>query len=375
MKSKIVTFFLFIIMIGLIAGFLFVGWAIYNDLFTGDVIETLHTGENLIAIDDGSGTTTITRKKSIGETIADIFTSTEEDDTQEYSSNGSIGKFFYEQLNTTQKSIYNGLQENKENMMSGTYKIEFGNKFYDVLNQENGSDILGNDYQTAIEAFTHDNPDLFYIDVSKMYLNMETRKKAFKTTYNVFISPEENQTYYANGFNSENSVKLALKKIEKERDYVLSKLTKNTYKDIKIIHDYLIDNLEYDEGYKSLGTYTIYGALVDHRCVCEGYTRAFKYLADAAGIKCVLIQGTATNKQGKTEKHAWNAVNLRNTWYLIDTTWDDPIIVGGGVILSSTHYRYFLKGSRTFAADHISERQFTEKGKFFDYPNISESDY
>ena len=49
MKSKIVTFFLFLIMIILIGGFLFVGYAIYNDMFVGDVVHTLHTDENIIA--------------------------------------------------------------------------------------------------------------------------------------------------------------------------------------------------------------------------------------------------------------------------------------------------------------------------------------
>ncbi len=373
MKNKFVTFFLFVLMLVLIAGFLFVGWAIYNDLFVGNVVETLHTDENLIAIDDGSYTTK-TEKKSLLDSITDIFTS-EEEIVQDYSVEGSVGKYFYEQLNSTQKIIYNGLQESKDKLISGTYKIEFGNKFYDIMSQENGSKILGDDYQTAIEAFTHDNTDLFYIDVSKMYLNMETKKKAFKTTYNVYIAPEEGQNYYTNGFTSENDVRLALNKIEKEREYVKSKLTGNTYRDIKMIHDYLIDNIDYDEQYKSIGTYTIYGALIDKKCVCEGYTRAFKYFADAAGITSVMMQGTATNTQGKTEKHAWNAVRLGESWYLIDTTWDDPVIIGRGRILSSTHYRYFLKGSITFNKDHVLERKFTDEGKIFDFPNISSSDY
>lgn len=373
MKGKITTFFLFLIMVILLGGFLFVGYAIYNDMFVGDVIQTLHADENLVAIDDGTETTTV-RKKSIGETITDIFTSNN-DEEKEYSQDTSIGKYFYEQLNPIQKSIYNGLQESKDKMMNGTYKIEYGNKYYELLEQENGSKQLGDDYQTAIEAFTHDNPDLFYIDVSKMYLNMETRKKAFKTTYNVYIAPEDGKTYFSDGFNSEQQVMIAKQKIEQERDYVKTKLTGNTYKDIKIIHDYLVDNLEYDEGYKSKGTYTLYGALVEHRCVCEGYTRAFKYLADSAGVKCILMQGTATNTQGNTEKHAWNAVQLKGSWYLIDTTWDDPIIVGRGIILSSTHYKYYLKGSRTFDRDHKLEKSFTDGGKEFKFPLISESDY
>ena len=373
MKSKIVTFFLFLVMLILIGGFLFIAWAIYNDLFVGNVIETLHTDENLVAIDDGTHVKK-SEKKSIVDAISDIFT-TEEEVVQDYSVEGSVGKYFYEQLNSTQKIIYNGLQESKEKLYTGNYKIEFNNRFYDILSQENGSKVLGDDYQTAIEAFTHDNADLFFIDVSKMYLNMETRKKAFKTTYNVYIAPEEGQNYYAKGFNSEKDVRIAYRKIEQERDFVKSKLTGNIAKDVKIIHDYLIDNIEYDEENKSIGTYTLYGALVGKKCVCEGYTRAFKYLADSAGITSVMMQGTATNTQGRTEKHAWNAVNIHSNWYLIDATWDDPIIVGRGFVLASTHYRYFLKGSKTFDKDHVLEKQFTDGGKVFSFPTISISDY
>ena len=158
----------------------------------------------------------LNEKKSIIDAISDIFT-TEEEIVQDYSIESSVGKYFYEQLNSTQKIIYNGLQDSKEKLYTGNYKIEFSNRFYDILSKENGSKTLGDDYQTAIEAFTHDNPDLFFIDISEMYLNMETKKKAFKTTYNVYIAPEEGKNYYAKGFNSEKDVRIAYKKIEQEK--------------------------------------------------------------------------------------------------------------------------------------------------------------
>ena len=368
------TFLLFLLMIVLIGGVVFFAWAIYADLFDTNVVETLHTGDSLISVDDGAQTTNKTEKKSLGETVADIFT-TQEVEVETYSSQGSEGKYFYEQLDQTQKILYNGLQESKDKLVSGTYIIQYGNKFYDILSQKNGTKTLGDDYQASIEAFTHDNPDLFYLDVSKLYLNMETKKKAFSTTYNVYISPEEGQNYFASGFTSETQVKIALQKIEQVKSDIKANFTGNTYKDIKIIHDYLVDNVEYDETYQSIGTYSIYGALVEKKCVCEGYTRAFKYLSDMAGIRCVLMQGNATNSDGTTEKHAWNAVFLNGLWYLVDTTWDDPIVIGRGILAAGTHYKYFLKGSKTFAKDHVLETQFSEGGKVFSYQNISESDY
>lgn len=249
MKNKLITFFLFLIMVVLIAGLLFVGYAIFNDMFLGNAIQTVHTQQNMVAVNKGEYTTR-EQKKSFIDTIKDIFI-IEEEVVKDYSEQESIGKYFYEQLSSRQKIIYNGLQENKKNLMTGTYKIAYGNKFYDILSQENGNSILGDDYQTAIEAFTHDNADLFYIDISKMYLNMESKRRGFKTTYNVYISPDEGDNYFAKGFNSQQDVIVALRKIEQQRDYIKSKLTGNTYKDVKKIHDYLIDNIEYDQKRRS----------------------------------------------------------------------------------------------------------------------------
>ena len=134
-------------------------------------------------------------------------------------------------------------------------------------------------------------------------------------------------------------------------------------------------NIEYDSEYESAGRYTLYGALIDKKCVCEGYAKAFKYLANAAGINCEILQGEATNSYGTTESHAWNCVEVANAWYQLDATWDDPVIVGKGVVFNKTKYKYFLKGTATFDRDHKISRQFTDEGKIFNYPELSRSDY
>ena len=283
--------------------------------------------------------------------------------------------YFYNQLSDSQKKLYSGLQNNKDNLMYGNYKVEFGNIFSDVLNQENGGKILGDDYQATIEAFTHDNPDLFFLDVNKMYINIESTKRLTGTTYSVYISADENGNYYSEGFTSYDQVVVAKKQIEEKRDSFVNTLKGTTYQKIKMIHDYLVDNIEYDSEYESAGRYTLYGALIDKKCVCEGYAKAFKYLANAAGINCEILQGEATNSYGTTESHAWNCVEVANAWYQLDATWDDPVIVGKGVVFNKTKYKYFLKGTATFDRDHKISRQFTDEGKIFNYPELSRSDY
>ena len=378
MKSKISSFFSAVLLILLLVIVIALGFIIYLTVNTGssDIIYEF-IGEKYVTSDEEiQKDKTIEKQENFFEKVKLLISDNEEsEETFSYSAKVSESNFFYNQLNDYEKKLYNGLQENKSNLMSGTFVINYGNIFSDILSQENGNEKLGNYYQTAVEAFTHDNVDLFFLNVNKMYLNIETTRKLAKTTYKVFISPKSGENYFSDGFINQEQVENALNQIEGVKDKVISSLSGNKYKDIVKIHDYLIDNNEYDQTYKSIGTYTIYGSLVKHSSVCEGYAKAFKYLLNAAGIQCELIQGTATNSSGKTESHAWNAVYLNDKWYFVDATWDDPIVVGGGALTIRNKHKYLLKGSDIFKVDHIEEYQFTENGKVFSYPEISKYDY
>ena len=379
MKNKISNFISCLLIIILVLFIISTGIIIYVTINSesSDVIYEF-VGEENISKDDEIETSVREKEsnESISEKIKQLFNTTNESqETYNYSAQNSEEKFFYEQLNSYEKKIYNGLQENKNNLRSGTYVINYENTFSNILNKENGSELLGNYYQTAVEAFTHDNSDLFFLNVNKLYLNIETTKRFGSTTYKVYIAPKANENYYADGFSSQEQVEVAMNKIEDTKNKLVSTLSGNKYKDILKIHDYLIDNIEYDQTYNSMGAYSIYGALVKKTAVCEGYAKAYKYLLNSAGIECEILQGTANNSSGNTESHAWNAVYLDNKWYLVDVTWDDPIIIGGGILTKGNRYKYFLKGSDTFKADHREEYQFTEGGKVFSYPEISIYDY
>lgn len=373
MKNKFITFLLVILMIFLIGGIGLFGYMIYLDLSTEDTALSFgdESSTNMVALEEPQK-----KQKKIAETISDIF-GTEENNINSYSAKSSDGKYYYEQLDDTEKTIYNGLQENKDKLETGNYVIKYGNKFSDILSKQDGNKTLGDKYQAAIDAFTTDNPDLFYIDISKLYLNIETSKKPWSTTYNVYIGPENGNSYYSTGFTSEEQVKNAISQIEQIRDLVLSKMTNSDYKNVKLIHDYLVQSISYDENYQNENTYTIYGALIDNKCVCEGYAKAFKYLANAAGIDCEIVKGTALNSSGQSEKHAWNCVKLNNIWYNIDVTWDDPVIIDGSYRRESptVSHEYFLKGETTFRKDHVVEYYFSTNGKKFSYPEISKNDY
>ena len=89
-------------------------------------------------------------------------------------------------------------------------------------------------------------------------------------------------------------------------------------------HEYLTSTVAYAYEDYFNGTiaanhgYDMYGALVKHSCVCQGYAETMFYLLREAGLSCVIASSENIN-------HAWNIVKIRGNWYHIDATWDDPV--------------------------------------------------
>ncbi len=371
-ENGFIKFLLVLIVIALAGIIMLFGYVMYNEFAgNGDVdfgnLQLIYPKiENQESDNRINNTKATTDTKISGSTVG----------TQVSTKNGYQNKYLYSQLGENGKIIYEKLYENKENLKTGTYTIQFGNAFYDILSQENGSDKLQEEYQTAIEAFTYDNPDVFYIDVTKMYINIETIQKIFSTKYNVYINSAKDPTYLLDGFTSKEQIDQCESQVIAVKNQILNQIAgKNDIEKMRYIHDYLVDTIEYDQTFGEKNIYNIYGALVSKTCVCEGYAKASQYLLNEAGLENIIITGTATNSDGKTENHAWNYVNIDEKWYAIDTTWDDPIIVGGGKLTNTIRYRYFLKGSSTMNKNHFISTKFTSSGQDFEFPKLSITDY
>ena len=371
-ENGFIKFLLVLIVIALAGIIMLFGYVMYNEFAgNGDVdfgnLQLIYPKiENQESDNRINNTKATTDTKINGSTVG----------TQVLNKNEYQNKYLYSQIGENGKIIYEKLYENKENLKTGTYTIQFGNAFYDILSQENGSDKLQEEYQTAIEAFTYDNPDVFYIDVTKMYINIETIQKIFSTKYNVYINSAKDPTYLLDGFTSKEQIDQCESQVIAVKNQILNQIAgKNDIEKMRYIHDYLVDTIEYDQTFVEKNIYNIYGALVSKTCVCEGYAKASQYLLNEAGLENVIITGTATNSDGKTENHAWNYVNIDEKWYAIDTTWDDPIIVGGGKLTNTIRYRYFLKGSSTMNKNHFISTKFTSGGQDFEFPKLSITDY
>lgn len=77
---------------------------------------------------------------------------------------------------------------------------------------------------------------------------------------------------------------------------------------------------------------TAYGALVDGKALCGGYSQLFCALCREAGLECRTFIGSV---DGYDDGHAWNAVLIEGEWRYVDPTWNDG--ANGGRGFKSAH--------------------------------------
>lgn len=285
-------------------------------------------------------------------------------------------RHYYNQLDEAGKIIYKGLEDNIENMKSGNYKIDFGTQFNNLLKSTDGEQKLNISFQSAWNAFTYDYPNIFYIDVTKLILTTQTMKIGSFSTHRVSLSNDSNSNYFAEGISSEKELRKKEEHIQAIRAKIITSLDGySEYEKVKYVHNWMVDQFEYDTSYQKKDIHNVYGGLVNHKVVCEGYARTFKYILDGFNIQNVLVSGTAKNSNGVTESHAWNYVKIKDKWYAIDVTWDDPVIKGGGKLTEKLRYQYFLRGSDKFLKNHIEDGYLSKNSIKFAFPSLEKNDY
>lgn len=128
---------------------------------------------------------------------------------------------------------------------------------------------------------------------------------------------------------------------KKVNDFIESNIKSNmsTREKIKVIHDYIIDNTEYDTlktsdiNDKTYLSNTAYGVLIEGYGICSGYSDAMKIFLDKLNI---------INYKISNDQHIWNLVYLDGQWLHLDLTWDDPISDK-----NITRDNYFLISTKT----------------------------
>lgn len=191
---------------------------------------------------------------------------------------------------------------------------------------------------------------------AKDYKNCYTDMEAISSDTNM-LSILNNYVHPFNSFDSiifnfdDNIIKVEIKhtytdeeikELNAKVDEIIKKTITNemsTKDKIKAIHDYIINNTEYDtlktKNIKDT-TYhsnTAYGVLIEGYGICSGYSDAMKLFLDKLNI---------INYKISNDQHIWNLVYLDGTWFHLDLTWDDPVSDK-----NITRDNYFLISTKT----------------------------
>ena len=81
-----------------------------------------------------------------------------------------------------------------------------------------------------------------------------------------------------------------------------------------LIHDRLALRCEYNK--TASNAKSLYGALVGRKAQCKGYSMAYWYLLNQAGIPCTIVSSAKLD-------HMWNIVSINGKYYHVDVTFDD----------------------------------------------------
>lgn len=124
---------------------------------------------------------------------------------------------------------------------------------------------------------------------------------------------------------------------------------KGTAEKILYIHDCLVRSVTYRDP-EAPYSHEAAGALIYGIAVCEGISKAFKFVSDriCPGINAAVVFGTAKTGCGAAENHAWNIVTVGRNSFHIDCTFDNTLSSGGEV-----RYDYFLLSDRQIGSDHF----------------------
>lgn len=168
-------------------------------------------------------------------------------------------------------------------------------------------EVQEEDLKDVFTAVLYDNPDMFWVDYEYDYM-VYSDSVAFSPKYRL----------------TEDEVKTMQDSVNDKIDEIMTEVNKldSDYEKELYIHDYIIENTEYDISTLEKMGDTVHSVLVSGKSICEGYARTVQILLDKLGIENYLVTGD-TESDGEILPHMWNIVNIDGDNYHLDVTWDD----------------------------------------------------
>jgi len=268
-----------------------------------------------------------------------------------------------------------------KNPPESTVTIDFN------ANTDNKTLFIEQNNEFSVKLYTvliFENPEIWwYGDYSRTIYNgkkvtSEPLSYSFPVKYNLFPEGSKFSGY------TPSKVVLINKRIEEVKNRIMAEIERlnltTDYAKLRYIHDYLVIKNVYTLEENIRHIRTLYGSLVEDRCVCEAYAEAFQYLARQYNINVI---------SAISSTHKWNFVQMtvgeEKKWYIVDVTWDDPGIANEGHPPSGSDknlgLQYFITGRTAYKTDKAKKshtlvfNNYNSNYTVIEYPTIEESDY
>lgn len=196
---------------------------------------------------------------------------------------------------------------------------------------------------TAFENVINDHPEYYYISNNVQVYYSRTTELAVQAVITYKYTNDEieqmNETF------------------NKEVDYIISTIDADAMSDIEIalaVHEYFTVHFTYDYTYSIFDAYSI---IVNKTGVCQAYALAYRYVLNKMGLECEVVTSDEIN-------HAWNVVKIGDTYYYVDTTWDDCYLTMG----KSSHNNFMQDETGIVNLGHTGMKQtYTADDNSYDY--------
>lgn len=247
--------------------------------------------------------------------------------------------YYYNKLSDGNKIIYKKLYESII-QMDATCLLE-----NTVLDSEEAHSI--------IDALDNDNPHLFYANLRHLQAANNGRDTEIRIEY--YYPATEVKRYLGE---VEACVNTYLKSVNMSMD---------DFEKVRILYEKMVLSVEYDfdASESDMEAFSALGALCNNKAKCEGISKAFKLLLNAADIKCLVVNGEAESPmRAGDDRHAWNIVKIGDTSFHVDVTWaiaDDGKSDG-------VSFDYFGLNDEQIQKDHFGYCNTPEcKSDMYDY--------
>lgn len=353
----------------------------HTDVSAGDVTTTDEIFDGEYSFEEGYGAPVVPRLYSPGiNSVQSLVPVVNETDYFLY----------YNQLDPIGKAVYDFLETNLDNFSNPQFT---GSVDIKSLGDYLPEAVKGG-FMEGYAAFDYDHPRVFWLNPNSFTYNSY---KNSVTGYSTRLEVKKNSKYdsfFHEPYASDASL------IDRDKalmeDYVssiVSSLENESSLEAVVtsINDSLVLKNYYNRyvsrGYKSQALSTTWeslSALTDQQWmtsdsdygdpgapVCEGYSRAFKVIADRLGIPAILVTGN---------NHMWNYVydETWGGWYGLDITWDDPVRGDEWTNRNTPDgqlHQYILKGGSSFDINHKPNGAFWKNGTPLLVPELNDESY